>query len=401
MKPLHISTLIKQNLQRKAYRAIAIGLSVAVASGCLFFATVILRGIHTSLQVGRARLGADLVIVPQGQKEVAQEAFITGEAISFTMDASIMEDVQVIEGVAAASPQLYVNTLTNATCCIGEFFLVGYDPQTDFTISPWLATHLQEEHTGELDIVVGDRILLRAGDTAFFFGTSFDVVGVLEKTGMGIDRTIYIPMAGVRRMIADSAEKAEEILEISPDEISSVMVKVMPDADVIDVAERIESQLDGVNVFTASQLNQAVSAQLQGVMGTLIGVTVVLWLMSLMMIGLVFTLIVNERKREFGLLRAMGATQRFIFRLVIGEAGALTTLGGLTGILAASIFLFSFIGLIQKRLAIPYLTPRLIEIILIQVGLLLLALITGVAASLYPAYTSSKLEPYAAIRKGE
>jgi putative ABC transport system permease protein len=401
MKPLDMTTLVRQNLQRKATRAIAIGLSVAVAAGSLFFATMLLRGINTSLTVGRARLGADLVVVPRGQGDVTQEAFITGEATSFTMPSSVIGEIAAIEGVAAASPQLYIQTLTNATCCIGEFFLVGYDPQSDFTIKPWLTTHIPDGQTGDLEIIAGDRILLRAGDGATFFGTGFQVAGVLEKTGMGIDRTIYIPLNGVRQMIADSGEKAEQALPIGADEISSVMIKVAPGADVVDVAERIEGALDNVNVFTASQLNQTVSVHLQGIMGTLIGVTVVLWLMSMMMIALVFTLIINERRREFGLLRAMGATRRFIFELVIREAGTLTTLGGVVGILVTGVILIAFTNLIQQRLSIPYLTPSLLEIGLIQAGLLALALLTGVLASLYPAYTSSRLEPYAAIRKGE
>jgi putative ABC transport system permease protein len=401
MKQIDLFNLALQNLRRKPYRSVAIGLCVAVMTGSLFVATIILRGVQTSLQVGQARLGADLVVVPTGYETLAQEAFITGQPSTFYMPAHMEGQIAELPGVGQTSPQVFVQTLTNAKCCIGEFFLIGFDPQTDFTISPWLSTHLKGEVLGPFDVIAGDRILLRAGDGATFYGTSFTIAGVLEKTGMGIDRTIYVPIEGLRQMIADSIELAEEALKISPDEISSVMVAVEAGADVIDVAETIEGSLADVNVFTASQLNQAVARQMQGMMGITFGVTATLWLMSLLLVGLIFSLIVNERQRELGLLRAMGAPRNAVFRLVMLEAGFLTGIGGVSGLVISGVLLMSFSRLIQLRLRIPYLMPNIFEIISVEIGLLMLALLTGALASLHPALSISRMEPYAAIRQGE
>ena len=401
MKELNLFTLSWQNLRRKPYRSLAIALCVAVATGSLFAATLVLRSVQTSLAVGQARLGADLVVVPSGYEILAQEAFITGQATTFYMDDQVEAEIAVLPGVRQTSPQVFVQTLTNAKCCIGEFFLVGFNPDTDFTIAPWLTTHLAGDALGPFDIIAGDRILLRPGDGATFYGTQFTIAGVLEKTGMGIDRTIYVPIEGLRAMIEGSAEKAEQTLTISPHQISSVLVSVEPGTDVLDVAEAIEANVSGVQAFTTSQLNQAVGRQMQGVLGVILGVTASLWVMSLIMIGLVFSLIVNERQRELGLLRAMGARRQFIFRLVMSEAGLLSGLGGLVGVAGAAILILSFSRLIQLRLRIPYLMPGELEIFGIILALLILALLIGALASLHPALSSSKLEPYAAIRQGE
>ena len=401
MKEITLYTLALQNLRRKPYRAVVIGLCVAVATGSLFAATIVLRGVQHSLTVGRARLGADLIVVPIGHEVPAQEAFITGQPSTFYMPDDIKEIITALPGVQQTSTQVFIETLSNASCCIGEFFLVGFEPETDFTISPWLATHLDGEALGPFDIIVGDRILLREDETVIFYGTAFNVVGVLEKTGMGIDRTIYVPMEGMRTMIADSSELAEKTLTVAPEEISSILVSVAPNADILDVAERIEANLDNAKVFTAAQLNQAVGNQLQGVLGVTFGVTIAMWLMSLLTIGLVFSLTVNERQRELGILRAMGAQRQAIFRLVMGEAGLLTGLGGLVGLASAAILLAGFSRLIQLRLHIPYLLPNWFEIVGISFLLLVLSLLTGALASLHPALSSSKMEPYAAIRQGE
>jgi len=393
--------LVLQNIRRKPYRVVLIGVCVALATGALFAITIIMRSVKTALEVGQARLGADLVVVPAGYESCAQEAFITGQPSTFYFSKDVEEQVAVLDGVESTSPQVYVQTLSNASCCTGEFFLIGFNPKTDFTISPWLITHLGNKVIQASDIIVGDRILLRTGDSAQFYGSTFTVTGLLEKTGMGIDRTIYIPMAGIRSMIENSATKAIKTLTIAPDEISAVMVKVAPGADIIDVAEQIEANIKGVQAFTASQLNQSVNQQLQGILGIVMGITIALWLMSLAVIGLVFSLVINERQRELGLLRAMGAKRNFIFNLVISEATLLTGLSGLAGIISALAIILGFSRLIQNRLHIPYLMPAFIQVAGIALGLIVLAILAGGLASLLPALNSSKMDIYEAIRQGE
>lgn len=401
MNKISLFNLVIQNLRRKPHRAVLIGVCVALATGSLFAITMVMLSVKTSLAVGQARLGADLVVVPEGNEVSAQESFITGQPSTFYFNKSVETQVASMEGVAQTSVQVYVQTLNNASCCIGEFFLVGYNPATDFTISPWLETHLTNIGLSSNNIIVGDRILLIPGETPKFYGARFTVSGVLEKTGMGIDRTIYIPLEGIRQMVKESSEKAEKTLTISPDEISSVMVKVKPGVDMVDVAERIEQGVPGVQAFTASQLNQFVDHQLQGILSVVLSIIVAFWVISLVTISLVYSLIVNERQREFGLLRAMGAKKGFILRMVTFEASILTGLGGLAGITSALVILLSFARLIQKRLQIPYLMPPAIQVAEIALGLLIMALIFGGLASLLPAISSSKMEIYESIRRGE
>jgi putative ABC transport system permease protein len=317
------------------------------------------------------------------------------------MPRALESQIAAIEGVERTSAQVYVQTLSNASCCTGEFFLVGFDPQTDFTISPWLATNLSGKTLNPQDTIVGDRILLREGDGAMFYGSEFTVAGVLEKTGMGIDRTIYIPLPGIQAMIAGSATQAEKALTIAPDQISAVMIQVKPGVKVNDVAEAIETRIGGVQAFPTSQLNQAVNNQLSGVLGMVLIVTFTLWVMSLLTVGLIFSVVVNERQRELGLLRAMGAQKGFIFRLVMSEAGMLTGLGGVAGVFSALVILFSFSRLIQKSLHIPYLMPSSFEIVGLVLTLIGISFLTGAVASLLPAARSSRMVIYDSIRQGE
>ena len=390
-----------------------------IATCSLFVTSFVLRGIRASLSSGGARLGADLVIVPEGTRALAQEAFITGQPTTFYMDDSVLEQVRRLAGVRQVSAQVYIQTLINARCCIGEFFLVGFDPDSDFTISPWRITNLSNEKLGPFDIVVGDRILLSRDDRALFYGSSFRVAGVLEKTGMGIDRTVYVPMEGVRQMITDSNILAENTLTIGADEISSVMVKVEASADVMDIAETVEQNIPGVEAIPATRLIQAVAAQMRGITFAAAAVLAALWLLLCLMIGLAFSLMVGERKRELGLLRAMGAQRGFVFRLIVSEAALLTGMGGVLGLAGAGALLVSASVFIQRRLVhaskplgalsrliqlqlnVPYLLPSLAEVLIIALVLLVLTVLSGSLASLQPAVSISRMEPHEAIRRGE
>ena len=52
-------------------------------------------------------------------------------------------------GVAVASPQVYLESLSHASCCaVSHMFIVAYDPRTDFTVEPWL----HQELGGELGL---------------------------------------------------------------------------------------------------------------------------------------------------------------------------------------------------------------------------------------------------------
>ncbi len=400
MQKLTLADIVLQNLRRKPYRTVAVAIFVMVATGSLFASTVLLRGVQNSMEVGVARMGADIIVVPRGEEIPAQEAFIVGQPTTFYMDAGVQGQIAALAGVKRASPQVFVKSLNNASCCVGEFFLVSFDPRTDFTIGPWLATHLGRGLAAN-EIIVGDRILLRAGESVPFFGTQFTVVAALEPTGMGLDRTVFVPIDGLRQMIAASPERAEETLSIRQSEISTLLVDMEPGADARDVAESIENTSSDVRALTTSQMIASVGQQLTSLLTVILAAIATLWLMALLTIALVFTLIVNERQRELGLLRAMGARSDFVFRLMLGEATLLTGIGGAAGVLASAVLVVAFQGLLEQRLRLPFLFPALPEMLALSVVLIGLALLSGAVACFQPALRVSRMEPYAAIRHGE
>ncbi len=126
------------------------------------------------------------------------------------------------------------------------------------------------------------------------------------------------------------------------------------------------------------------------------GITLVL---CVMMIALVFTMAANERRRELGVLRAMGATRGFVFRSLVTEAGLLALAGGLSGILLTVLATYLFRNLIMVTLGIPFLLPSPSSLLIQVAGGLGVALASITVAALLPAYRISHMDPAAAMRE--
>jgi putative ABC transport system permease protein len=159
-----------------------------------------------------------------------------------------------------------------------------------------------------------------------------------------------------------------------------------------------------VKVVSAGNIVTSVRQNLTALFTGTVALTVVLVLANVLMISAIFSTIVNERRKELGLLRAIGARTRSIFRLMVSESALLTAFGGLLGIALGAVFMRIYrrtIGFHLESLNIPFLWPRLLEIGLVALACLAFAVLVGVLGAAYPAYVGSRLDPYDAIRSGE
>jgi len=394
---LQIST---QNLRRRLFRTLAVAACFGLITGTLFSESLISGGVQRSLQVGINRLGADLLVVPFGEEIPIQTSLLMGQPTSFTMNRSIQKQIAAIPGVERTSVQLFIASLQKASCCSGFFQLIAFEPETDFTITPWLKKALNRP-LGSDEIIVGSKIFTPVGDELSFYGHKFVVAGRLESTGLGLDAAIFLSIDTAYVMAAESKTKAEQPLEIGPDQISAVLVKVSSDTFPDVVGSRVKRTIEGVSVVISAQLVKSVEKQLSTLMKSLMLVTGVFWAASTLLVGTIFSMTTNERRREIGLLRAMGATGTFISKMVLTEATLLTLLGGIFGVIGGGVAMFSFSLLISTALDVPYLWPTLAQVAQMVATSIIVAILTGLLASLFPAIVGGRMEPLNAIRSGE
>lgn len=376
-------------------------LAVSVVTGTLFGATIFITGMQNALHLGTYRLGADILVVPAAYEAQARTALLAGEPTSFYMDRSVYDQILKVEGVRSASPQLFIKP-SSFTCCYSvDVFLVAFDPATDFTITPWLEKNLKADLVGN-EVIAGRSMPIITGSSLPFFGTLFKVIGTMEPTGMKFfDQSIFMTMEAAYKMAEGSKTKSLQPIDIDRNRISAVLVQVDDTLTADRVAIRIAHDVDGVRAIASDEVVNTVRRQLSGLMKGILVISGILWILALLMIGFAFYMIVNERQREIGLLRAMGAKKRNVFSLIVFEAVIVSFLGGILGLGIGYGFLYGIRDIMVETMKLPYLLPSQPVLQELIAGALIFSILTGLISSLIPAILASKMEPYDAIRKGE
>jgi putative ABC transport system permease protein len=396
--------LVRQNLKRKRFRASVMLVSMVLACAMLFGATVLSKGVQHTLQTSRERLGADIVAVPADAQEEAGLALISGNPTTFYMPAALEEKVRAMPQVKQTCVQVYLRSL-DSPCCVLPVALVGYDPERDFTITPWVLQNTRGVLQNN-QIIVGAKVITAVigspvkaiGQRLLFMGKPFTVATILEPTGLGTDYTVFLTMDTAYQMTRESPLYP---VPVTKDQISTILIQLEAGADPNAVAADIEQRIPELKVLTAGQLTSSFSRQLQNLVRMLFVAGGVFALLALILVGGMFSLSVQQRMRELGLIRAMGARRSFVFQLIVLEAVCIAGAGGLLGILLG----FSVIRIakdaITDMVGNVYMWPSEQYFFAVACLGLLASLVTGVLGGLPPACRMIRLEPYEAIRQGE
>jgi putative ABC transport system permease protein len=389
-----------KSISGNGLRSWVVALAALVVAAFALFGTLLLRGAATSLELAAERLGADIVVVPESAQTAMEGALLMGSPASFWMPDANVAELAAIPGVQAVSPQVYLATLVGASCCsASEMFMVAYDPESDFTVRPWLEQRLPAG-LGVGEVIGGDYISATEGkDGILVYGSLVKLRGNLAPTGSGLDQTLFFTMDTARQLAASSFVEAEEPLVIPQGEVSAVLIKLAPGADAEKVAVDILRTVPGVFPIQSANLFQSSRAQLNSLLNTVVILMALIWPLAIVLIGMVYLMAANERRRELGMLRALGATKSFIARSLLVEAGLLAFIGAAIGLSLAALAIYLFRRLIMTSLGVPFLLPSP-GALAAQMGMgLLLAMVSVFFAALLPAIKVSRQDPAVAMRE--
>ncbi len=395
--------LALSQIKHNPFRSVLMGIGVTIAAAVMTAVALLMVGVNQSITNTALRLGADVMLVPAGENIARQfnEALITGTPATFYFDSTTIEKISDLPGIVQISTQVFVETLTNARCCAGKFFVVGFDPDTDFTVTPWLKDDLALPDDDKQDwMIVGDRILLRKGNAAQFYGTSFTVAGVLEPTGTGMDWTIYISEKSLRKMVTGSGTKAEIPLRSQEGDVSTILVKAQAGVDLIDLAEKIEQSAPEIQVVLSSTVATLARQQLFAIAWVLGCVVAGLWVMALILSGVIFSMAVRERRSQIGLLVAKGANKCFIFGMLTKESIMIAATSCLSGCFMGLLIVISFRELLSNALGASDVLPTTAITGLFVAAFSVLGTATAVITAIMPVIPILRTEPYEAIKQG-
>jgi putative ABC transport system permease protein len=103
-----------------------------------------------------------------------KSALLTGEPSLFYMDGGIMQKIASLKGVKSVSPQLFLTSVEGTCCVMGNAFIIGFNPKTDFTVLPWLEDKMDRPFQMD-DVIIGATNSFAVGDKLFFYGQNLTV----------------------------------------------------------------------------------------------------------------------------------------------------------------------------------------------------------------------------------
>jgi putative ABC transport system permease protein len=255
-------------------------------------------------------------------------------------------------------------------------------------------------------LVIGSRITARTDGTIMLLGHSYPVAARLSHSASGLDTSVFMTMNTMRFLIGRARTEGYDFLaaqekEMARGAVSVVLAKTDPSSPPVRLAQTIDRENDGVDVVVSQRIFSGISETLAGLTAYIQLFSVVLWAAALIVLAAVFSLSIHERKKEFAVLRIIGATRGKLAGIVLGESALAGIAGAAAGIVAASLVIFPFSTLISERLELPYLDAPFISIALLVLESIFLSAAAGPLASLYAALRISRAETYFTMREGE
>jgi putative ABC transport system permease protein len=405
-------TFIVAGIRNKPGRNLATIFCFDFIAANIFSGQFLIAGAAGGIETGVTRMGADHLVVPsqymvflRGAGPNNTIAIVRAEPSNYRMKSTIMEKIGNVPGVSAMSPQLYVSTLNLPELSPAPVDIYGIDPETDFTIHPWLQKPLTEPlKPGE--VIVGHEITGDGATRISAGGQSYTIAGRLDPTQSSIDRTIFLRLDDAYALAATKGIVPLSAPRIGPGEVNAVLIRDSNREDRDVVGTRIKRVFTSspdykyVSVIGRHFSLDPVSEDIQAIPGLLSVISAFVVIIALPLIALIAAMVAHERQREIGLLKAMGAKRNTVFFLVIAESLVLAAIGGISGVCVSisALFLMNTQGILNSALQVSFRMPPLMEIGSMAGLALLVVMVIGSVASLWPAYQSSMMNPYDAIR---
>jgi len=335
----------------------------------------------------------------------------TGFTAGGMLPASALRAIAAVPGVSGVQGQvmLPLNPSTSQFMTLTQELIFGVDisvptPNREFPTLP-----VREGRTlrpGDRGVaVVGASFAtshgLAVGGTLTLEGEPFQVVGVLERTLTAPDRFVMVPIEDARRQWVAKDRMLRTIIAsgaaaVNAADLNTGAAVGWKDGEDPDaVARRIAERVDGVNVQIPSELSGLLRSSTAFFSALLVGMGVLALVIGGLSLANTVAAAVFERIRDFGVKRALGATDLHLLREVLGEALGVSLSGGVAGVLLAlGIGMAVDSRAIREGQQLFLFSPRLLAFAVV------FSVVLGGLAATYATLRIARLSPAEAIRRG-
>ena len=229
---------------------------------------------------------------------------------------------------------------------------------------------------------------------------SMRVTGVLKETRGESDWTMYFPLEQVKALNEWAQGRR---INYNKEGYGQVIVKVQDVEQVLEISEQITAM--GFQAFTPQSFLEGINNFYLGMQVVFGGVGAIALLVAAIGIANTMTMSILERTREIGLMKAVGATNRDVLAIFLGEAAGIGFIGGLGGVIIGWLAgqAINVIGLVyfanqagQQGGAGP--TIAVYTPVWLPLFALIFSTIIGMISGLYPALRAATMIPVLALK---
>ncbi len=329
--------------QNKIRLVISVG-GVSLALMLILSLDAIFSGVERQITAYINHSGADIFVSQSGVRNL--------HMASSSLPVTLVNEVKSVPGVQAVTPILYVPNMIVVGDERNLAYIIGL-PENAAMGGAWqIAKGSGEPKPGKavIDRSVAERSNIGLGDEVEILGHKFTVAGLSEGTASLVNSVAFIS-------IDDFA-----VLRGNSNAVSFLLVKVRPGANPADVAEQIEIQVGNVTAQTqtafAGQERRVVRDMSTDVITIM---NLVGFLIGLAVMALTVYTATLARRKEYGVLKALGARNAHLYQAVLAQALLSVILGFGAG-LGITLLLSAVIPLLGLNLALEISSASLLKV---------------------------------------
>jgi putative ABC transport system permease protein len=395
--------LALRSVQRNLLRSFLTMLGIVIGVSAVITMVTLGNGATASIAMKISGLGTNLLMVMPGQRQGGGGG---GGGVPQFTEADAEAIASEIGGVRAVAPQARTSATVVAN---GRNWVTGVVGSTNawFDTGNWQLAggrrFAEDEQLGGLAVCILGETVRREifggtigktglGESLRIKKISCEVIGILVAKGQGgngdQDDTVLLPLNTLQRRVTGS-RKVGMLLVSMQEGSDSKPLKASLTQLLRERRKIAQGDDDNFNIFDTQQLAETLSSTM-GVLTNLLGAVAAV---SLLVGGIgimnIMLVSVTERTREIGLRLAIGALEREVLLQFLIESVVLSALGGLIGILIATVASYLLAGVMD----VPYAFDVRINALsfIFSAGI-------GVVFGYFPAQRAARMDPIEALR---
>ncbi len=383
MKLYHISL---NSLWRRKTRMVFLFIGLIIAVSTVIILLNISQAMNADIVKKLDEYGANILVTPKTDDLSLSYGGMAVSGVSFDLKQLSNSDV---ENILTIKNKKNIKIIAPKLLNIGQVqskkvLVVGVNFEQEIALKKWW-TIIGRSPTKPDEAMIGAdvkrKLSLGLNQAILINGQPFKIVGVLEETGSQDDGLIFIDLAESQRLFNKPAlisliEVAALCYDCPIEEIVAQTSDKLPNAKVMAIQKTINSKMETIQQFQNFS----------------IGISIVIMLVGALIAFTTISASVSERKMEIGIFRSIGFRQRHIMKIILLEAFLISGLAGLFGYVMGLFIASRTAPLLGAQSAIVFFNGKIFLFSMV------LSIIVGISAAIYPAFKASRLDPTVALR---